>query len=84
MKMLKCTSCGGVYPADNYYHACPPEIGVDIIETATGIPLVGDPDPKKKYSGKVVTTPFSRDENVDDSGKQKKGKARDKGGAIEV
>ena len=80
---LKCTSCGGIYPAENYAHVCPPEIYVDIVEKETGKPLVGDPDPKLEYIGRRIKTPFRRDENFDDTGKQKKGKHRDKGGASE-
>ena len=85
--MRKCTSCGGVYDPDQpggYYHACPDEVVVDVVEKATGIPLEGDPDPSKAYIGRRITTPFPRDENINDQGQPKKGKHRDKGGASEV
>ena len=85
--MRRCNSCGGVYDPDQhggYYHQCPEDVYVDVVEKGTGIPLEGDPDPLKQYVGRRINTPFSRDENIDDEGKQKKGKHRDKGGASEV
>ena len=84
MTKLRCSSCGGVYDAENYYHICPPEITVDIVEKATGKPLEGDPDPLKEYIGRRIKTLFPRDENVDVDGKPKKGKHRNKGGASKV
>ena len=85
--ILKCSSCGGTYDPDQpggYYHICPSDRYVDIVEKATGKPLEGDPDPSKEYTGRLVKTAFPRDENVDDDGNPKKGKHRDKGGASKV
>lgn len=85
--MIRCNSCGGVYDPDvpgGYFHECPEEIYVDIVDEATGEPLVGDPDPQKKYTGRRIKTPFSRNENIAETGGPKKGKTRDKGGASEV
>ena len=84
MTKLRCTSCKGIYDDDDYFHMCPEELYVNIVEKATGIPLEGDPDPLKTYTGKRIKTPFPRDENIDDHRKPKKGKHKDEGGASEV
>lgn len=85
--MIRCNSCGGVYDETKhggYYHSCPEEIAVDVVEKGTLTPLVGDPVPGKAYTGRFIKTPFPRDENIDDDRKPKKGKHRDQGGASKV
>ena len=57
MTWYKCSSCGGVYEGENYYHVCPPGTAFardENIDDSTWNPITGKDSrkPRKQKKGK--------------------------------